>query len=318
MTEWNLWHSIDLLLLLQRINCVSPFYLDRERNALKVSAFTRFYLWSALITFLFTSYVLLFRWNCFGIILTFLPPGYLWTILAGYEILYSNAQFILNVILVDAGKWQQMEFLHKINDIDRRLADTFHMCVDFCRYRQRIFYATISFLLYFYGFTIGLCYLAHSYGNYRLLLFVLTYQFVQMSLANTVFAAINSAFLIRDRFKLLTTIYQHTNRDLGYNFTANDKQQFLVKIQMIFCVFKELCDLIKLLDEYSGWNYILSLVQDFTLPLIRWYFTFYILWEDGIECNGVYVGITFVWSIGTLSKSGLGATAINMTITQVN
>lgn len=314
MTEWNLWHSIDFLLLLQRVHCVSPFYLDRHRNELKVSAFTRFYLWSVLITFLVALYVLLFRWNCFATILTFLPPGYLWTILTSYDIFYINAQFILNVIFVDAGKWQQMEFLHRINGIDRRLGDTFGMCVDFRQYRQRILRVAIVFILYYYGVTIGLCVWAHCYGNDRLLVFVFVYQFAQMSLASTAFASVNSTFLIRDRFRLLTTLYQHTDRDFGHKFPAIDKRTFLMKIEMIFVVFKELCDLIKLLDEYSGWNNIFSLVQDFTLPLIRWYFTFYILWKDGLEGNGVYVGTVLLWSIGTLAKSGLSAVAINMTL----
>lgn len=318
MIEWNLWYSIDFLLVLQRINCVSPFYLDRTRNELKVSAFTRFYLWSVLIAFLFTLYVLLFRWNCFGVVLNFLPPGYLWAILTGYEILYTNAQFVLNIILVDAGKWQQMEFLHKINDIDRRLAATFRMSVDFREYRQRVLAVAISFILYYYGVTIGLCYWAYWYGNYRLLSFLLLYQFVQVFLATTSFATINSAFLIRDRLRLLTKIYQHIDRDLGYEFTASDKQNYLPKFQMIFRVFKELCDLIKLLDEYSGWNNILSMVQVFTLGLIRWYFIFYILWDDCFEGKGVYVSVAFVWSLGNLAKSGLDATSINMTMTQVN
>lgn len=318
MIEWNLWYSIDFLLVLQRINCVSPFYLDRRRNELKVSAFTRFYLWSVLIAFLFTLYVLLFRWNCFGLVLTFLPPGYLWTILTGYEILYINAQFILNIILVDAGKWQQMEFLNKINDIDRRLAATFRMCVDFREYRRRIFAVAIAFSLYYYGVTIGLCYWTYWYGNYRLLSFLLLYQFVQISLASTSLATINSTFLIRDRLRLLTAIYQHVHRSLGFEFTASEKQKYLTKIQTIFRVFKELCDLIKLLDEYSGWNTILSMVQDFTLGLIRLYFIFYIVWDDSFEGEGVYVIVAFVWMIGSLAKSGLGATSINMTMTQEN
>lgn len=318
MNKWNLWNSIDFLLLLQRINCVSPFYLDRKRNELKVSTFTRFHLWSVLIIFLFTLYVLLFRWNCFGTILTFLPPGFLWLVLTGYEIFYVYAQFVLNTILVDAGKWKQIEFLHRIHDIDQRLANAFDMCVDFRKYRQQIFRVAITFIVYYYGVTIGMCYWAYMYGNYRLLLFILVYQFAQMSLASTAFAGINSTYLMHDRFRLLATIYHRTDRDLGHVFTMEEKQIFLLKIQIIFRTFKELCDLIKLLDEYGGWNYILSLVQDFTLPLIRWYFTFYILSEDGLEGNGVYIGTVFVWSVGILAKSAFSATAINMTLSQVN
>lgn len=318
MSEWNLWHSIDFLLLLQRIHCASPFYLNRTQNELKVSAFTRFYLWSVLIAFLFTLYLLLVRWNCFDTILIFLPSGYLWTILTGYEILYIDAQFILNLILVDASKWKQMEFLNKINAIDRRLIEIFHDCVNFRRYRQRIFCVAMTFMFYYYGVTIGLCYSAYSYANYRLGLFVIVYQLIQMGLASTAFATTNCTFLIRDRFILLTRIYQHTECDLPHNFTTNEKRIFLIKIQMVFSTFKELCDLIKLLDDYSGWNYILMLVHDFTLLLIRWYFLFYILWENGIDGNGVYIGTIFVWSIGIFAKNGLNTIAINMTISQVN
>lgn len=318
VSEWNLWHSIDFLLLLQRISCVSPFYLDRSRNKLMVSAFTRFYLWTVLIGFLFGLYILFFRWNCFGIILTFLPAGYLWTILTGYEILSTNAHFILNVILVDAGKWKQMEFLHKVDRIDQRLAYEFRMCVNFRQYRRQIVSFTILFILYYYGVTICVCYWAHLYGNYKLLMFLLAYQFVQISLASVTFAATNSAFLIRDRFRLLAQIYQRIERDLRENDATIDKQIMLHKIQMIFRVFKELCDLIRLLGEYGGWTHVIWLVQDFTLPLIRWYFTFYILWDEGIEGNGAYVGVVLIWFVGNLARSAFSAVGINKTLTQVN
>lgn len=152
------------------------------------------------------------------------------------------------------------------------------MCVNFRQYRQRIFYVAITNILYYYGLTVGLGHWTYLYGNYRLLLFILFYQFVQISLASTAFATVNSTFLIHDRFKLLTKIYRHTNLD-----------------QMIFCAFKELCDLIKLLDEYSGWNHILSLVHDSTLLLIRWY-----RWQQ-VHCHCLWTHCV-----------------VNLTLTQVN
>lgn len=320
-TEWNLWKSIRITFLLQRIYCVSPFYLDRSQNKLKVSIFTRMYTFFVLSIIVSLIWISVFDWNVFQTILYLLPHGYLWMILTIYELLSINFQFILNILIINSNKFMQIELLHRIFHIDQQLYAEFGASIDFKKNHQHAVCALIVFNVYYYGLMIVACYWSYINDKYALILFICIFQFEQLALAIMTLSCANYIFLIRARLQLLRQIY----RKFEYNFMRQPhaevkgvyKQNILHQLRTIFEVFKELCNLIQMMGRFSGWNGVLILVHDFTWSLIQGYFLFYILLDDQEKHFIIYAAVVIASLLGNFAQTFTFAAAVAMTTSQV-
>lgn len=317
-SDWNLWRSLESMLLLQQLNCVSMFYLCPVSNKLKVSVLSKFYAITIKIIIITLLAISMTYFRCFTLVLSLLPQGFLWKLLTGYELISVSVHCVLNIILLFVTKEKQMQFLQRINKIDQTIAHEFDDRVDHKRYRQALAYAIVVFTFYYYGLVLTASYIAYYFKKYILILFAWIYESQHIMLASITYTCTNYIFLIYVRFNLLLRICQRLQTDFATPTISDDeKQQRVHKLQKLFKLFKELSESVKMIDDFSGWNLLLAMIQDFTLSLIQWYLLFHIIWEKQELSREYYVIGILYWSLGTFAKVIALGTATNLAISQV-
>lgn len=317
MSKRNFWWSMEWLLTSQRLFCASPFHLDRSRSDLNVSSFTNLYTILVLLIFSVLIPVAQVHFDCIPSVIVWFPQGYLWKMLVGYEIFSLHLHFALNILIANSTKWQQIDFLRKMAKFDSDIFSEIKRSVDFGRYRRTAMTVMVLFGVYHLALMVGVCCWAFGCREFSVAFFLAVYQTEQMFLAVTSLTRMNYILLLRDRYKLLRQINRLLKNDVLKCEGVNSKMIFLNKFSLHFGHFIELSKMVEHVDNVFGWNYILELIQEFTLSLIHSYFVIHIVFEESYSGRKViYIAGVAVWSIGHFAKMFL-SNIVNMTTEQV-
>lgn len=326
MSEWNLWKSIEVTLQIQRILCVSPFYLDQQTGKLKSCWMIKLYSAAVTLAILSVMYTAVFNWNYTDMFVQLIPSGMVWRILCYYAIASINVHFILSTIITAIGNNQQMEFLEKLKEIDEQFRTDFNASVDHKDYKQKLFYAISLFYIYFGIRLIIIVYFNYTFGIEFWVLSVglIMYSLQYLILSTQLCALANYVFLIESRYRLTHTAYQRLYRD--YNrylkleiVDKNIENAFAMKLLNIFELFRKITRVITLYDDTFGWMFANQILKTFMTVLMQVYVVFLTISDAKLHENTLSISATFIYGlVGEGLKLLLIIVALQTTYATVN
>lgn len=309
MSEWNLWQSIETALRLQRILCVSPFYLDRSTGKLKSCWMSKLYTSSIILSFLVIMYFAEFYWNFLDTFIELVPSGMVWRILFYYGVGSTIVHFVLNMFIIAIGLRKQMEFLERIHVIDDQFQFDSNATVNHKDYKHKLSYV-LAILYVYYGLQVAAeTWFIINTGRYVLIPPTIVYCAQHLILNSQVYTLSNYLFLLRRRYRLTFSVYQQIYREYVHYlksgiFNENTENIFLMKLLKIFELFREITRLTRLYDDTFGWIFASQIIKTFMSILMQLYVFFLTLDNDvrthKIE-NFVAFGIIYIF-IGEVSK----------------
>lgn len=116
------------------------------------------------------------------------------------------------------------------------------------------------------------------------------------------FTSINYLFLIERRFRALHVAYEKLQRKYVHflrvkNPNVYKDYEFVMKLHKIFELFRELTDLIKLIEDIFGWFYASSITKNFTLTLFHMYFIFLTATDATVGKNRHWIAFGFAYEL---------------------
>lgn len=315
MPPTNLWSSLKVTLVLQRIYCLSPFYFDGKR--LRSPWPVQLYTYGYLILYLTILAISVFYLRTLAYLKQFLPAGFLWTVLSGFEFAFTNASFVLVLIILEISKPDQMDFLHRVAAVDDRLQRHFDATVNFNRLKQYNGYAWLGQSFYYQGLAILLAIYVGSSGHSLVLPFVFAYQLEQATAFGLAILIVNYMLLLRARFRLVDRLHDDLWRE--YLTVTGRRQQdaLLRRIIVLFQIFKELWDLVLLLDKAFGLAMLVRFAHDFTLLNTQLYLIFWIGRDTDTLDDLWYIAVALVWMLPNVIKIGCTTVMVDRTINEV-
>lgn len=280
--KWNLWRSIESALLLQRIFFVSPFELNHWTGRLTSTFFTKMYVISVFTAAAAIVYISLFKWHCVNLIMKLMPSGFLWSLLTGYEIVSINVHFILNTWLSYINKKKQIKFLHTLHSIDGQLLTEFRAKVDFKKHRRWLNIEVALICIYYLTIAVGAARIWYELGHLEMIPLLIVYQFQWVCLCLPIYMSANYLLLIQSRYEVLYKTYRKLQVEYsGYVRACKPNKiistHFLNKLQKIIEIFKEITNLIDILNNAFGWLFLVSIVKSFAMILIQAYLLVFML-----------------------------------------
>lgn len=323
MSECNLWKSIATSLHLQRIFCVSPFYLDSSMGKLKSSCATKLYSISVIVILSATYNIAIFHLNFIETFIEFVPSGFVWQILCYFAFFSMNIHFILNELFIWIGYKQQMEFLERIHAIDKKIQQDFNSSVDHKTFKFRLKYTVIALAIY-YGiqFTGESSFVIRT-RNYLLIPPTIAYCLMNLMSNAQMYAATSYLFLLERRYRLILTAYQKLHRNYIHHrnsgiINENIENVFIVKLREIFECFREITFLIALYNDIFGWIFANQIIKTFMMALIQLYFVF-LTATDPSGDNGYIFTFGFLYLfVGDMIKVFMFVVSIHMVYAAVN
>lgn len=305
MAEWNLWQSIETALRLQRILCVSPFYLDRSTGKLKSCWKAKLYTSSIILSFLVIMYFAELYWNFFDTFFELAPSGMVWRILFYYSVGSTIVHFVFNMFIIAISLRKQMEFLERIHVIDKRFQVDFNATVNHKDYKRKLSYViAILYIYYSVQVTAETRFIINT-GRYVLIPPTIVYIAQLLILNSQVYTLSNYLFLLRRRYLLTFSVYQQIYHKYVHYlksgiFNENMENIFLMKLLKIFELFREITRLTRLYDDTSGWIFAIQIIRTFMNILMQLYVFFLILGTRTIG-NFMAFGIIYLF-IGEVLK----------------
>lgn len=309
MAEWNLWQSIETALRLQRILCVSPFYLDHSTGKLKSFWMAKLYTSLIILSFLVIMYFAEFHWNFMDNFIKHVPSGMVWRILCYYVVGSTIVHFTLNMFLIGIGLRRQMEFLERIHVIDERFQVDFNATVNHKDYKRKLSHVLAVLYIYYGILVTAQIWFITNTGQYILIPPTIVYCGQHLILNSQVYTLSNYLFLLRRRYRLTLLVYKQIYREyvhylkLGI-FNENTENIFLMKLLKIFELFREITRLTRLYDDTFGWIFASQIIKTFMSILMQLYVFFLTIDNDHkthkIE-NFVAIGIIYIF-IGEVLK----------------
>lgn len=315
MVTTNLWTSLKYTLFLQQIYCLSPFNLAGQR--LHTSWRTRAYTYAYLTTYLAILAASIFYLRTLTYLKQFLPAGFLWIVLSGFEFVFTNVSFVLIVVTLDIGKGHQMDFLRRVAAVDARLHRHYNVHVDFQRLRQCNDFAWVVMAIYYQGLAILISIVVWRSNRAALIPFVFTYHLEQATASGLTFLLVNYAFLLRARLAVLRGIHNALLEQFEEAVDRRQKDVVLRHIAVVLQAFKELSDLVQVLDKAFGLVALIRLAHDFTLLNSQLYLLFWIVRDTQTQYTYLYVIVVLVWMMPNVIKIGCTSAAMEMVLGEV-
>lgn len=315
MAASNLWTSLKYTLFLQQIYCLSPFYLAGKR--LHTTWRTRAYTYTYLMAYLAILAASIFYLRTFSYLKEFLPAGFLWIALSGFEFAFTNVSFVLIVITLDINKGHQIDFLHRVAGVDARLYRHFNVHVDFQHLRQFNGFAWVVMAIYYQGLAILISIVLWRSNRAALVPFVFTYHLEQATASGLTFLVVNYALLLRVRFAVLRGIHYALLYQFEVAGDRRHKDVVLRHISVVLQAFKELTDLVQVLNKAFGLVALIRLAHDFTLLNSQLYLLFWIVRDTQTQHKYLYVIVVLVWMLPNIIKIGCTSAVMEKVLSEV-
>lgn len=308
----NLFDSMRLQLFLQAACGISPFI--RHGNRFVSSRWINVHTLVILLIFVFVVLTSLSdlsteipEWSGEG--------SYLWGIIIVFELLFTNTAFPLLLLHSMFWKKEQMGFYNRIFALDEKFQQ--HFQVNLQPTHRTLFKRSVGMFLisfvYFGGVLIIALLFYQSATSRTFVTYSIAYQVEQATTGVLSSAIINTALILKSRFKLLQMVKPTLLSSEGD--IASRKLRFSVWLYN----FKELCGLVDMLSQNFGSILILRFAHDFTLITSQCYLIFWILFSvDSSNMNKlVYVSVVGYWMLQNIVKIGATTLVTHMTINEV-
>lgn len=324
ISEWNLWQSIATALRLQRILCVSPFYLDHPKGKLKSSCATKLYSIFITVALLVVFNIAIFHLNFIETFIEFVPSGIVWQILSYYAFYSMNIYFIFNMFFIWIGYPQQIQFLERIHQIDQTIKKDFSSSVDHKSFKRNLMYGIVIVYIYYGLQFIGETAFVFNTKNYILIPPTLAYCIKNLILNSQAYTFTYYLFLIQRRYRLIFTIYQNHHRNYIHYLKSgiiDDHMEnlYVIKLRQIFELFREITNLIPLYDDTFGWIFVSQIIKVFMMTLTQLYFVFLTATDATLGENGYKFCLGFFYLfLGDTIKMFMFIIAIHMVYAAVN
>lgn len=311
-----LLEALNFQLFLQRMFCISP--LTRRGTQVISSSRTTVYTYGVLLIYVFVVATSVWMMRADGVFKRQFCNGYLWAIIGYFEFIFVNALYVVGVIYAVIQKNHQIQLINRICQIDNTLQLHYkHLNLDYDALRRR--QALVIFLFFLYYIVV----MAHillglirtNLNSIGVLLFALTYQVEQLSMGLVTVAFVNFMMLIKKRFNLLksvSTIVFDKDDKFGRNSDATK-----LRLGQMLGLFKELCELINVLNRSVGVVLIFRTAHDFTLATSQCYLMYWILSDNFGSTKYYLIATLFIWMVQNFIKVGATSFIAHSTIKEV-
>lgn len=315
MLPANIWSTLKTALLIQRIYCLSPFYFDGKK--LRAIWLIQCYTYGYLVLYITLLIISIIYLQIFAYLKEYLPNGFLWIVLSGTEFALTNASFILVLIILETSKAAQMDFLHRIARVDHRLQRHFGASVNFNKLKQFNRFIWLGQSLYYQGLALIICIYLISSGHGSVIPFVFAYQLEQATAFALTLLIVNYMTLLHSRFTLIAQLSDDIQNE--YLTTISRRQQDVVvrRTIILFQIFKELSDLVLLLDKGFGLTMLIRFAHDFTLLNTQVYLIFWISHDIWTLADLWYIALALIWMLPNIIKIGWTTATVEKTIIKV-
>lgn len=308
MFEWNLWRSTETALQIQRILCVSPFYLDRSEEKLKTCCMAKLYITSITLSCLVLMYFSAFHWDFLDTFIALIPSGMVWKILCYYGVISTNVHFILNMFIIRISLKQQIEFLERIHTIDGKFKADFKASVNHKDYKRKLTFVLVI-LWFYYGLqVITEIWFSMNTGQYNLIAPTFVYGLQQLIMNAQIYTMANYLFLLRGRYRLILSAYQPFQQEFLLSLkckisTEKLENLFTLKLLKIFELFRDITQLVRLYDNTFGWIFASYIIRTFMNVLMQLYVIFLTLSDAEMGSNGIFMTVAFAYVfVGEFAK----------------
>lgn len=301
-----------------RVQFIIQIYLGQSPFQLKNNKFQRsrsIELYYIICPILYVPFVL---YNLFGMLhesnAIFTTEGYLWSLIAAFELIFTNIAFPLLLLHSYLWRLDQINFWNRMIAIDNVLRTQFQ--IDFHKLYTKIRRRTIVVLafcfLYYCGIAISICNTLKAVDliRFHTVLFSLCYQTEQCGTGLFTIALINKLLTLRTRFRLLRL----SQAGLIAPFNKPSSGQ---PIAVWTKTFKELCGLIDLLSRKIGMLLLLRFAHDFTLLTSQCYLIFWTINDDDPDEWIYNIGVVSYWMVQNIVKIGAMGWLAHVTANEV-
>lgn len=276
-TKQSFWDSIKLVLQVQRLLSISPFYINFKAGTCKTTYIDPICSFVIVIVCGLVKYYSFFYWNTMNTFFALYRRGILWTILCIYEAIIHNICFVTVIAVFYYGRKQQMTFYGRLCAVDQVLANQFDARVNHRRYKAAACKFIVVLAVYFALLLVFCPSWAFITGQHQLIPKLMVYCSQYILSCGGVFAAINAALLISERYATICIACKELQRDFDQRKTSSSSvckmsdEYFAGKFGILLTLFKELADLVNLSNSIYGWVYVLCIIRTFSVVLIQKY-----------------------------------------------
>lgn len=316
MQTSNLWSSLKTTLFIQRIYCLSPFYL-RDNGKLQAPWPALAYNYAYLTIYIAIILISIFNLNILVHLREFLPAGFMWIALSGFEFFFTIVTFVLVVVCMTIKRGGQMEFLRRVAKVDARLQRHFGAQVHFGRLQRYNRFAWIGMSLYYHGLAVVMTIVVCRTNLSRLVPLIFAHQMEEATASGLAFLLVNYMLILRARFVLVRRIYDATWQEYFYASNRRQKDAVLRRLTVVFQAFKELSDLVAVFDRAFGLVALIRLAHDFTLLNTQLYLVFWLARDARTISDLGFIGVALVWMLPSVIKIGCTTVSVESTLDAV-
>lgn len=217
-----------------------------------------------------------------------LQNGYLWGIIAMFELSFANISYPLLVIHTLIYRRHQIDFLNSITDIDETLHKQFGIDTDSINDKQRwhsyifigistLYFWTLYYLVFFHMLP------PTYYTKLGFMLLLVANQIQQGSMGLLTWTIIHRCLLIGMRFDMLQSIR------MVEIIKLDDVKRSRKLMATWLTVYRDLCRLIEQVN--SGWGFVIAwrYSHDFTLLISQLYLMYWMIDQGGRISSFVFV-----------------------------
>lgn len=301
-------------LLLQQVNCLSPFTIKDKR--LVPNLFLSLYAYTYIILYIFTVITSIWMIRRENEVWVKNTSSYLWIAIICCELLFTNLLYPFMIIYLERHKQDQIFFLNNLMDLDALLQQEFNW--NFSKfYTQHQFRQHIELsisILYYNTLYINLLYVMHNlgHGSLGMFLFLSTYHLEQCSTGITSWTIINSIRILESKFTALKHI-----QNIVFNTSFESKLTRKRKIGELLRIYKRLCFVINEISWKIGSILIVRYAHDFSLSTFQCYYIYWCLVNDKSTHKVENVLATSIWMTQNFVKMGWTSLACYNVVRQV-
>lgn len=274
--------------------CISPF---TRRGTQLVSSFqTTLYTYGVLLAYVSVVATSVWMMRADGIFERQFSYGYLWAIIGYFEFIFTNTLYIVCVVYVEVHKNQQIQLINRMCQIDKTFQlhhKDLHLDYDSLRRRQALM-LFLCFLYYILEMAHILLVLIRNNLNTRgVVLFLFTYQIEQLCTGLVTVTIVNMLVIIKGRFTLLKSV-----RTIVFDKDDKFKRNSIatkLKLGQMLGLFKELCELINVMNRDVGLVLFFRTAHDFTLATSQCYLIYWIITGNFGSAKYDIVATLFIW-----------------------
>lgn len=304
MTTSNFWTSLRTSLILQRFHCLSPFSYNHHTQKLQSKWPVLFYTFLYLTLYVTIVFISIHYLSIFKYLKDFLPVGFMWIALSGFEFFFTNVTFVLIVLILTFKRGAQMEFLQTMADVDSQLMRQFGIQVDQHQMKHINNYAWLIMSIYYQGFAIVLSILVYRTNLVCLVPIIFAYQLAQVTGAGLAFIIVNYMLILKWRFALVRHIYDGVRQEYFIVGSRRHKDTTIRRITIVYHLFKALCDSVGTFNRAFGLVALIRLAHEFTLLNTQLYLVFWLARDAKTMHDLLFIGVALVWMLPNILKIG--------------